>query len=74
MRFCAGLVLVGAAFAAFPSLPETIRAAPLGQALLKAPARLLLKEPGVVWFEGGSESPAIQDQAREHVQRFLTRK
>ena len=29
------------------------------------------KEPGVVWFEGGGESAAIQDQAREHVQRFL---
>jgi tRNA dimethylallyltransferase len=29
------------------------------------------KEPGVVWFEGGGESAAIQDQARGLVERFL---
>jgi hypothetical protein len=48
MRFCAGLVLVGATFAAFVSPPETIRAASLGHALLKLPAR----PPGAM---GGSE-------------------
>jgi tRNA dimethylallyltransferase len=29
------------------------------------------KEPGVVWFDGGGESPAIQAQARARVEQFL---
>ncbi len=30
------------------------------------------KEPGVVWFEGGGESPAVQAHARALVERFLS--